>query len=171
MAFRRCSYTATTPVVSASALTLFIISAAPVEPKANHVQDELDTIQAIRKYLAPRHAPSQRTTHVGGSGTCAKSGTTHIVGAGNNYWGEKPGDKKPHGRGRCTADTGRRQTPAGAARAGRQNARGYGGPLKATDMEEREKEGHYGPRTRRKERGKEGHASTAPVELFRSPDG
>ena len=40
-----------------------------LELKANHVQDELDTIQEIRKYLAPRHAPSQRTIHIGGSGT------------------------------------------------------------------------------------------------------
>jgi hypothetical protein len=29
-------------------------------------------------------------------------------------------------------------------------------------VEEREKEGHCGPRTRRKERGKDGHASTHP---------
>ena len=29
-------------------------------------------------------------------------------------------------------------------------------------MEEQEKEGHCGPRTRRKERGKEGHTSTHP---------
>jgi hypothetical protein len=26
-------------------------------------------IQATRKYLAPRHTPSQRTTRIGGSGT------------------------------------------------------------------------------------------------------
>jgi hypothetical protein len=32
-------------------------------------------------------------------------------------------------------------------------------------MEEREKEGHCGPRTRTKERGKDGHASTPGVEL------
>ena len=63
---------------------------------------------------------------------------------------------------RAAADTGRRQTPAGATHTGRQNACGYGGPLRATDVEEQEKEGHCGPRTRRKERGKEGHTSTHP---------
>ena len=52
--------------------------------------------------------------------------------------------------------------PAGATHTGRQNACGYEGPLRATDVEEQEKEGHCGPRTRRKERGKEGHASTHP---------
>ena len=61
---------------------------------------------------------------------------------------------------RAAADTGRRQTPAGATHTGRQNACGYGGPLRATDVEEQEREGHCGPRTRRKERGKEGHTST-----------
>ena len=61
---------------------------------------------------------------------------------------------------RAAADTGRRQTPAGAIHTGRQNSCGYGGPLRATDVEEQEKEGHCGPRTRRKERGKEGHTST-----------
>ena len=61
---------------------------------------------------------------------------------------------------RAAADTGRRQTPAGATHTGRQNACGYGGPLRATDVEEQEKEDHYGPRTRRKERGKEGRTST-----------
>jgi hypothetical protein len=30
-------------------------------------------------------------------------------------------------------------------------------------MEEREKEGHCGPRTRRKERGKDGHAPTKAI--------
>jgi hypothetical protein len=62
---------------------------------------------------------------------------------------------------RAAADTGRRQTPAGATHTGRQNACGYGGPLRATDdVEEQEKVGHCGPRTRWKERGKEGHTST-----------
>jgi hypothetical protein len=72
--------------------------------------------------------------------------------------GEKNRENQSHaGAGavrRAAADTGRRQTPANAIHAGRQNARGYGGPLRATDVEEREKEGHCGPRTRRKERGK-----------------
>jgi hypothetical protein len=54
---------------------------ACVEPKANHAQDELDTIQAIRKYLAPRHAPSQRTIHVGGSRTWANLSQVHYL-----YW-------------------------------------------------------------------------------------
>jgi hypothetical protein len=67
-------------------------------------------------------------------------------------------------RGRCTAGRGghtRRQTTAGAMHTGRQDARGYGGPLRAMDMEERETEGHCGPRARRKERGKEDHARTS----------
>ena len=67
---------------------------------------------------------------------------------------------------RAAADTGRRQTPAGAIHTGRQNkCCGYGGPLRATDVEEQEKVGHCGPRTRRKERGKEGHTSTLSLVL------
>ena len=36
----------------------------------------------------------------------------------------------------AAADTGRRQTPVGATHTGRQNACGYGGPLRAMDVEE-----------------------------------
>ena len=43
---------------------------------------------------------------------------------------------------RAAADTGKRQTPAGAIHTGRQNTCGYGGPLRVMDMGEREKEGH-----------------------------
>jgi hypothetical protein len=66
--------------------------------------------------------------------------------------GEKNRETQSHtGAGaarRAAADTGRRQTPMGAMHTDRQNARGYGGPLRATDMEERVKEGHCGPRAR-----------------------
>jgi hypothetical protein len=51
-----------------------------VDPKANHVKDELDTTQAIRKHLAPRHAPSQRNPYtIGGSATWTDLGQAY-------YW-------------------------------------------------------------------------------------
>ena len=95
----------------------------------------------------------------------------------HNYWGGEPGDTKPYGRGRCiaytirraAADTGRRHTPATSGRytvhTGKQNTRGYAGPMRAKDTDVGRggtREGR--PRTRRKERGKEGHTSAVLLE-------
>ena len=72
---------------------------------------------------------------------------------------------------RAAADTGRRQTPAGAMHAGRQNACGYGGPRMWRNGRRKATAGHG--QGGRKEGRKAMHQhrlagiNTAPVFLFR----